>query len=40
MCKTKTGEESQDIYDSWEKTRFRGEYWEWDKRAEELKAKL
>mgnify|MGYP004502288915 CR=1 FL=1 len=39
MCKSKT-EESQAIYEEWEKTRFRGEYWEWDKRVEQLRAKL
>ncbi|KAF1364236.1 phosphatases II [Lizonia empirigonia] len=40
MCKSKTEEESMAIYNDWEKTRFKGEYWEWDKRAEELRAKL
>lgn len=40
MCKSQTQEESQQIYGEWEKTRFKGEYWEWDKRTEELKAKL
>ncbi|KAF2993033.1 hypothetical protein E8E13_000197 [Curvularia kusanoi] len=40
MCRSKTEEESRAIYGGWEKTRFKGEYWEWDKRAEELKSKL
>lgn len=40
MCKSTSEEESKAIYDDWEKTRFTGEYWEWDRRAEELKAKL
>ncbi|KAJ8107079.1 hypothetical protein OPT61_g9113 [Boeremia exigua] len=40
MCRSQTEKESQSIYDEWEKTRFRGEYWEWDKRAEQLKALL
>lgn len=40
MCMSKTREESKAIYETWEKTRFKGEYWEWDKRAEELKARL
>lgn len=40
MCKARTEDESQAIYKEWEQTRFKGEYWEWDKRIEELKAKL
>ena len=40
MCKMQTADEKDAIYREWEQTRFRGEYWEWDKRAEELKAKL
>jgi dual specificity phosphatase 12 len=40
MCKSKSEEESKAIYEDWEKTRFKGEYWEWDKRAGELKARL
>lgn len=40
MCKANTEEDRTAIYESWEKTRFRGEYWEWDKRASEQKAKL
>ncbi|KAH6639128.1 protein-tyrosine phosphatase-like protein [Boeremia exigua] len=40
MCKSQTDAERQAIYDEWEKTRFKGEYWEWDKRDEALKAKL
>lgn len=40
MCKAETEEKSRAIYKEWEKTRFKGEYWEWDKRTEELKAKL
>ncbi|KZM24936.1 uncharacterized protein EKO05_0002701 [Ascochyta rabiei] len=40
MCKSKTDRESKIIYEDWEKTRFRGEFWEWDQHAEKLKAKL
>ncbi|KAF9690683.1 hypothetical protein EKO04_011527 [Ascochyta lentis] len=40
MCKSETDKERRAIYEDWERTRFKGEYWEWDKRAEELKAKL
>ncbi|KAF1846229.1 phosphatases II [Cucurbitaria berberidis CBS 394.84] len=32
MCKTEKEEEKKAIYDDWEKTRFMGEYWEWDAR--------
>ena len=40
MCRAQTEDESRAIYEDWEKTRFKGEYWEWDKRAEQLKAKI
>lgn len=40
MCKSQTEDERRTIYDEWEKTRFKGEYWEWDKRREEMRAKL
>ena len=40
MCRAQTEDESRTIYEDWEKTRFKGEYWEWDKRAEQLKAKI
>ena len=40
MCRARTEDESRSIYEDWEKTRFKGEYWEWDKRAAQLKAKL
>jgi dual specificity phosphatase 12 len=40
MCRARTEDETRSIYEDWEKTRFKGEYWEWDKRAEQLKAKL
>ncbi|KAJ4982899.1 Tyrosine-protein phosphatase yvh1 [Stagonosporopsis vannaccii] len=40
MCKSQTEDEGRTIYDTWEKTRFKGEYWEWDKRGEEIRAKL
>ena len=40
MCKAGSEEEKKAIYEEWEKTRFRGEYWEWDARAKEMKAKL
>jgi dual specificity phosphatase 12 len=40
MCRSRTEDESRSIYEDWEKTRFKGEYWEWDKRAVQLKAKL
>jgi dual specificity phosphatase 12 len=32
MCKTGDEEEKRRIYEEWEKTRFTGEYWEWDQR--------
>tara|TARA_R110002003_G_scaffold140_25_gene12913 strand:- start:7121 stop:7738 length:618 start_codon:yes stop_codon:yes gene_type:complete len=32
MCKTGDEEEKRRIYEEWEKTRFMGEYWEWDQR--------
>jgi dual specificity phosphatase 12 len=32
MCKTEDDEEKRRIYEEWEKTRFTGEYWEWDQR--------
>jgi dual specificity phosphatase 12 len=32
MCKTEDEEEKRRIYEEWEKTRFMGEYWEWDQR--------
>ncbi|CAO2649833.1 Nn.00g011250.m01.CDS01 [Neocucurbitaria sp. VM-36] len=40
MCQTESEEEKKAIYEEWEKTRFRGEYWEWAARANEMKAKL
>lgn len=40
MCRARTEDETRSIYEDWEKIRFKGEYWEWDKRAEQLKAKL
>ena len=40
MCKTESEEDKKAIYEEWEKTRFRGEYWEWAARANEMKAKL
>ncbi|KAF4556339.1 Dual specificity phosphatase-like protein 2 [Elsinoe fawcettii] len=40
MCKAKTDRERQATYNEWEATRFKGEYWEWDRRMEELKSKL
>jgi dual specificity phosphatase 12 len=39
MCKCNGEDERQTIYDEWEKTRFTGEYWEWDQRRS-LKANL
>ncbi|KAF1930458.1 phosphatases II [Didymella exigua CBS 183.55] len=40
MCRSKSEGKSKMIYKEWEKTRFKGEYWEWDKRAEQLKSRL
>lgn len=40
MCRSKSEEESTAIYKGWQNTRFEGEYWEWDKRAEQLKSRL
>ncbi|OSS52456.1 hypothetical protein B5807_02245 [Epicoccum nigrum] len=40
MCRIRSEDESRATYEDWEKTRFKGEYWEWDKRAEQLKAKI
>ncbi|KAI8932282.1 hypothetical protein NX059_010479 [Plenodomus lindquistii] len=44
MCKVESREEKRRIYEEWEKTRFTGEYWEWDERRRrtvvEVKAKL
>lgn len=39
MCKKDSAAERKKIYDEWEKTRFTGEYWEWDVRRSE-KARL
>lgn len=35
MCKKDSAEERKKVYDEWEKTRFTGEYWEWDQRRSE-----
>lgn len=40
MCKTDSEVEKRAIYDDWERTRFKGEYWEWDLRRREVKANL
>lgn len=32
MCKAGSEEEKRRLYEEWEETRFRGEYWEWDER--------
>ena len=40
LCKSKTKEDSKAIYEEWKKTRFKGEYWEWDKRSEKPRHKL
>jgi dual specificity phosphatase 12 len=32
MCKSKSEDEKKKIYEEWEKSRFTGEYWEWDQR--------
>lgn len=41
MCNAGSEEEKKRIYEKWEKTRFQGEYWEWDqRRAQKLKANL
>ncbi|OAL57347.1 phosphatases II [Pyrenochaeta sp. DS3sAY3a] len=41
MCNAGSEEEKRRIYEEWEKTRFQGEYWEWDqRRAQKLKANL
>jgi dual specificity phosphatase 12 len=40
MCKTEDAREKKKIYEEWEKTRFTGEYWEWDQRRAETKARL
>jgi dual specificity phosphatase 12 len=40
MCKTKDEGKRKRIYEEWEKTRFTGEYWEWDQRRAEMKARL
>lgn len=39
MCRSETADEKKQIYEAWEKTRFTGEYWEWDQRRS-LKANL
>ncbi|KAH7406484.1 protein-tyrosine phosphatase-like protein [Phaeosphaeria sp. MPI-PUGE-AT-0046c] len=39
MCKKNRAEEREKVYEEWEKTRFTGEYWEWDQRRSE-KARL
>ncbi|KAH7066321.1 protein-tyrosine phosphatase-like protein [Paraphoma chrysanthemicola] len=40
MCKTEDEAEKKRVYDEWEKTRFTGEYWEWDvRKAEKAKEK-
>jgi dual specificity phosphatase 12 len=39
MCKSQDETERRAIYQEWEKTRFTGEYWEWDQRRAS-KAKL
>jgi dual specificity phosphatase 12 len=39
MCETGDEEEKRKIYEEWEKTRFTGEYWEWDQRRT-VKARL
>ncbi|KAH3978295.1 hypothetical protein HBH98_081420 [Parastagonospora nodorum] len=39
MCQSETADEKKKIYEAWEKTRFTGEYWEWDQRRS-LKANL
>lgn len=38
MCQSETEDEKKKIYEEWERTRFTGEYWEWDQRS--LKANL
>jgi dual specificity phosphatase 12 len=41
MCNAASEEEKKRIYEEWEKTRFQGEYWEWDqRRVQKLKANL
>ncbi|KAF2027713.1 phosphatases II [Setomelanomma holmii] len=41
ICATNDIAEKKRIYDEWEKTRFTGEYWEWDqRRGQNQKAKL
>ncbi|KAF2852460.1 phosphatases II [Plenodomus tracheiphilus IPT5] len=44
MCKAERLEEKRKIYREWERTRFTGEYWEWDERRRkvevEARAKL
>lgn len=40
MCKLQNPDERRKIYEEWRETRFRGEYWEWDKRRKEMDAKL
>lgn len=39
MCKKENTEERKEVFEMWEKTRFTGEYWEWDQRRSE-KARL
>jgi dual specificity phosphatase 12 len=39
MCRKESAEERKKVYEGWEKTRFTGEYWEWDQRRSE-KARL
>ena len=39
MCKAGNEEEKKALYEEWAKTRFMGEYWEWDKRKTDLEAK-
>lgn len=39
MCRKGNAEERKKVYEEWERTRFTGEYWEWDQRRSE-KARL
>ncbi|KAH7377377.1 protein-tyrosine phosphatase-like protein [Pyrenochaeta sp. MPI-SDFR-AT-0127] len=40
MCTSESEDAKQAIYEEWERTRFKGEYWEWDLRRKQLKANL
>lgn len=38
MCRAGSEEEKRRLYEEWERTRFRGEYWEWDERKRKMEA--